>query len=676
PVAVPTQSCPEAQPCPELPETVAAPFEELWKNSPHADAEAEAFVHWDEENPAEVPANCATCHSSTGFLDFVGADGSEAFKVDANAAIGTVVSCETCHTDATLALDKVVFPSGVEMTGLGREAVCMTCHQGRASKVQVDAAIEKVAVADVDTVSPDLGFTNIHYFAAAVSRFGTEVKGGYEYEGKVYDPEFAHVDGVETCTDCHNSHSLEVKVEVCSGCHGITTVEELRDVREPSSFMDYDGDDDLEEGVYYEVVGLQEMLLSAITTYATEVAGAPIVYNAAAHPYFFADTNANGAADEGEEKYVNWTPRLLKAAYNYQVTQKDPGGYAHGGKYLIQLMYDSIEDLNISLDTPVDLTTAHRDDAGHFAASTEAWRHWDAEGEVPGSCAKCHQGEGLPQFIKNNTNIAMEPTSGLYCETWPAVYALETVTFPSGASIGFADKPEANLCLNCHQGRESTASVNRTIGQLGDDETSEALRFRNVHYFAAGATLFGTDAKGVYEYEGKTYVGQFAHVANFTTCVDCHNVHELSVQTATCNGCHGSTDPTTIRGTSHTDVDYDGDGDVTEGIAGELETMAEKLYEGLVAKAAADGTPLTYDSHAYPYFFADANTNNAVDEGEAGYATWTPRLLKAAYNYQYFQKDPGAYAHNGVYMLQVLFDAIEDIGGSTTGMTRPTTPAP
>ena len=42
-------------------------------------------------------------------------------------------------------------------------------------------------MADQDTVSPRQGFTNIHYFAAAATKYGTLAKGGYEYEGKTYD---------------------------------------------------------------------------------------------------------------------------------------------------------------------------------------------------------------------------------------------------------------------------------------------------------------------------------------------------------------------------------------------------------------------------------------------------------------------------------------------------------
>ncbi|PKO05534.1 MAG: hypothetical protein CVU41_11500 [Chloroflexi bacterium HGW-Chloroflexi-3] len=629
----------------------------------------------------EVPVACAKCHSSAGFQDFVGADGSEMFVVDANASVDTVIECQTCHNNATMALTTVKFPSGAELTGLGSEAVCMTCHQGRASKVQVDAAVANAGV-DEDAVSENLGFINIHYFAAAVSRYGTQVKGGYEYEGMTYDTLFEHVPNVQACQDCHNPHSLELELGTCAQCHEVNSVEDLRAIREPSSFVDYDGDGDVAEGMFFEIEGLKEMAFTAIQSYAAEVVEMPLGYNSNKYPYFFNDTNGDGelTADEAvfPNAYKSWTPRLVKAAYNFQTVSKDPGGYAHGGKYLVQLLHDSIADLNTVVDTPVDLSTAARDDAGHFASNTEAWRHWDAEGAVPATCAKCHSATGLPQFIKEGVNISNAPTSGLWCETchntaeWPAVYALETVTFPSGAKLGFADKPSANLCLNCHQGRESTVSVNRVIGTNSPDVVVEGLSFRNVHYFAAGATMFGTDAKGVYEYEGKTYAGLNVHVAGFSTCVDCHDIHGLEVKAQTCQGCHQTDDPKTIR--IKLVEDYDGDG-ATEGIAGEVATLIEKLYESIKVYSVEQGNPLVYDAHTYPYFFKDTNANGEVDSDEAsyanGYKSWTPRLLRAAYNYQYAMKDPGAFAHNPTYILQVLFDSIKDIGGDVTGLVRP-----
>jgi hypothetical protein len=104
--------------------------------------------------------------------------------------------------------------------------------------------------------------------------------------------------------------------------------------------------------------------------------------------------------------------------------------------------------------------------------------------------------------------------------------------------------------------------------------------------------------------------------------------------------------------------------------------MSDALYAAMQDYAANTvGTGIVYDSHAYPYFFMDTNGNGEADPDEANYgnqyASWTPRLLKGAYNYQYAQKDPGAFAHNAKYVLQVLYDSIEDVGGDVSGMTRP-----
>ena len=695
PTAAPCPSCPTCPDCPACPEPVVktVPNEEAWANSPHNVADAEAFVHWNEADPKEVPVGCAKCHSTPGFQDYVGADGSAAGVVDVAAPIGTTIQCVACHNGATATKTSVVFPSGVEITGLGGEAVCMECHQGRASKVQVDEAVAKVGVADDDTVSADLGFTNIHYRAAAATLYGTETKGGYEYEGQAYDAKHDHVEGLNTCIGCHDQHSLEIRLEKCQVCHSdVKDVEGLKDVREPSSAVDYDGDGNTTEGMFYEVQGLQEMLLSSIYAYGSEVAGSAIAYSPDAYPYFFFDTNANGTADTdeavGANGYKSWTGRLLKAAYNYQMSVKDPGAFAHGNKYIVQLLYDSIANVNEKLATPVDLSAAHRDNAGHFAGNTEPFRHWDAEGVVPAGCVKCHTATGLPMFL-NPANagqvIAQKPSNGFWCSTchneaeWPNRYAIKSVTFPSKKVVTFGEGSDGNLCLSCHQGRESKSSVDGAIKASGltDDEVMTAdkkLNFRNVHYFAAGATLFGTQAQVAYEYDGQTYAGAHPHVVKSQfTCVSCHDVHALTVKTETCTACHGDAgkEPENIRMST---VDFDGDGDTTEGVAGEIATMQELLYAA-VQKYAVEkaGKGILYSSAAYPYFFADADGDgkpDTTDKGPVAYDAWTPRLLRAAYNLQYTYKDPGDFAHNAHYTLELLYDSLKDLGGDVTGLTR------
>jgi len=685
-----TTSVPTEAPAGPAPET---PYLADWQGSGHNDVAGEPFRHWDADDPAEVPTTCAKCHTTKGYQDFLGVDGSEAATVDAAVPVAESqgIQCVACHNVGTISKTTVVFPSGVEITA-GDDVRCMECHQGRESKVSVDAQIEKFAATDMDAVVAPIkddqgndvffGFRNVHYFAAAATLYGGMTHGGYEYEGLTYDAKNTHVEGYATCIGCHNQHTLEVRVEQCANCHeGVATVDDLKNVRMVSSAPDYDGDGNVEEGMFYEIQGLQETLFAEIQKYAMDKGGAEIKYDAATYPYFM---GADGTA------YPSWTPRLLKAAYNYQVSIKDPGAFAHGNKYIVQLLYDSINDIG------GDVSKLARTDAGHFAGDTLAFRDWDFDADgnplytVPFGCVKCHTAQGLPTYLKDGgttvvtsngttaiTGLAPLPSSnGYMCttchneESFPDRYAVNSVVFPSGATVSLGGKDadgkfiadDSNLCISCHQGRESTTSMNNALRGKDLDTVDAGVRFKNIHYFAAGATLFGNDVQGAYQYEGKEYVGQNMHAdeaGKMNKCKDCHDVHALEPKLEACETCHGTKDPTTIR---ETDVDYDGDGDVTEGIKGEVDTLAEALYAQVQTYSAANGGAITYDALAYPYFYGA--------DGKA-YATWTPRLVKAAFNYQYSQKDPGVYVHNNKYIIQILIDSIQDLGGNVSTYTRP-----
>ncbi|MFQ6108161.1 MAG: multiheme c-type cytochrome [Candidatus Aminicenantales bacterium] len=672
--------------------------EKLWKTSGHAEKHAEAFTHWDEDG--EIPTSCAKCHSTPGFQDFI-ADG----VVNSPAPIGTSVECEACHSDPDRGIVRdhtsVVFPSGVEVENLGPEALCMECHQGRASTNTVNDAVAAAALADDDTVSPSLRFINIHYFAAAANQFGTVAKGGYEYAGKSYDARFSHVKGYNACIACHNPHSLEVDLDRCNTCH--TGVKDPKNIRFYGSFVDYDGDGDMTEGIYYEIQGFKDRLYTAIQSYAREVVGSPIVYNAHAYPYFFYDKNDNGVADPNESiypnRYLSFTPRLLRAAYNYQVAQKDPAGFAHGGKYIIELLYDSIEDLNAKLPFPVSMAGMSRVDEGHFDGSAEAWRHWDEDGEVSSRCARCHSSEGLPYFLEHGENVAEETANGLLCTTChtspPSVRRVSAVTFPSGAVKDMGDS--SNICMICHQGRASRFTVAEAVKSPGP------YTFINIHYYPVGAVLFGSEVHGGFEFEGKIYAGRTLfpqHMGKFDTCVECHmgtkserepydytgelhNVHKPDPED--CVYCHGQdvsqpnpgADPTKFKFSGIRPAaipDYDGDGNSSESIKDEIKGLEEALYAQIQTYAAnIIGAPIVYDPHSYPYFFYDLNANGDVDPGENiypnRYASFNARLLKAAYNYQMSKKEPHGFIHNSRYIAQLLVDSIENIRGDISRYT-------
>ncbi len=305
----------------------------------------------------------------------------------------------------------------------------------------------------------------------------------------------------------------------------------------------------------------------------------------------------------------------------------------------------------------------------HANVKSESFTHWDKDGSVPVRCAKCHSGPGYVDFLGGDGSTPGKvdqpaPIHGVIdCVTChnKSTKRLQSVMFPSG--LVAKNLGSSARCMVCHQGRQSTRSVNKKVGKLAPDKVSKKLRFINVHYRAAAATLLGTAVKGGYEYARKTYHGRFRHTPKFNTCTQCHDPHRLTVKATGCASCHGVKDIKAIR---FTRIDYDGDGDTKEGIAGEIDTLHLALGRAIgVYGAKVAGNPIIYDAHHHPYFFVDRNANGKSDAGEItranGYKNWTPRLIKAAYNYQFIAKDPGAYAHNPRYALQLLYDSLESL---------------
>jgi hypothetical protein len=326
---------------------------------------------------------------------------------------------------------------------------------------------------------------------------------------------------------------------------------------------------------------------------------------------------------------------------------------------------------------------------GHFNRGGLPFHNWDREKEIPATCARCHGANSLPEFLKEGKNApAPHAKNGFACTNCHAdllSYArhnVSNVTFSSGLTVDSGNN-DTNLCMTCHQGRESTASVNKAIAELPLDVPDAKLNFVHVHYFPAGATRYGTAAKVAYEYENKTYVGRFAHVPSVSTCTGCHEPHGGEIKIDRCGGCHASVktaaDLANIR--MRTRGDFDGNGK-EEGLAREIANLQDQLYAGIKTYAKnVGGTPIAFTKAAFPYWYGDTNGNGQIDPEELlptnKYPAYTPRLMQAAYNFTYSIRDPGGAYHNGRYVVQLLYDSLESwaasgkAGVTMSGKVRP-----
>jgi hypothetical protein len=306
---------------------------------------------------------------------------------------------------------------------------------------------------------------------------------------------------------------------------------------------------------------------------------------------------------------------------------------------------------------------------GHFNREGKAFHYWDKEKEIPAVCARCHSLNGVAQYLKEGkTSPAPQVKNAFTCTTCHADmgtferHRAEKVTFASGLAIDSGNN-DSNLCMTCHQGRESTASVNKAIAGMTPDTPNPKLGFVHVHYFPAGAMKYGSEAKVGYEYDGKSYAGRFSHVPALDSCTSCHDPHTGGLQEEKCGQCHR--DRRGGEAKAHTVDDYKQD-----------------LYAAIQQYARnVGGTSIAFSPEAYPYWYADTNGSGKIDPEELkpdnAYKAYTPRLMQAVYNYTFALRDPGAGYHNARYATQLLYDSLESLaqsgkaGVSMRGKERP-----
>ena len=714
--------------------------------SAHNDATAAAFTHF--ANFTGSNAACARCHSGNGFVDFIGADGTPS-NLPANnpdnlaALTAGNISCSTCHNAVTNAMTTVTFPSGTMVGNVSllpanptptqavdqASALCMTCHQGRQSTPQVDTYLATKVTTNDDTVSTGISFQNVHYLAAGATLWGGFARGGYQYSTKKYDVNNRHVASKVSCVDCHNQHTLELRIETCGQCHaGVTTLADLPKIRMYGSTGDYDGDGNVDEGIKEELDGLAAKLLQTIQKYAHVKCGVgkDIVYDGTTNPYWFIDTNGDGVKDATETTSYNaFTKRLLRATYNYQFWFKDPGAYAHGPKYDIELMTDSILDLNSVLGVDAVAFAGTRIDAFHFDGTSGRWRFREPASGTPGtpaykpaftintSCIKCHgASDGIDAFQANPDLLIGWWLNSLFPTLYPATvtvpgpvnvsngmacttcHARDTKgdpvftdfrPFPTGVwfstNVWLQTPAKDAACENCHMTRDGTSYTQDIANSLV--APGAAVSLKSMHGAPAASVMRGSEAHVGYQLDPlATYAGTPNHNGVLASCAFCHDPkgtrHTFVVADAVasnCSQCHtGTLD--SYRNT-HT-ADYDGDGNTTETLNAELQGMAAKAVAAVSAvqptgsKVVFCATPVGTEARAYPYMYKDTNNDGICQATEtSSFSSWNTSTVKVALNVTLCMNDPGASAHNFAYCGQILFDSVTYMGGSTAGMVRP-----
>jgi len=346
---------------------------------------------------------------------------------------------------------------------------------------------------------------------------------------------------------------------------------------------------------------------------------------------------------------------------------------------------------------------------GHFDATAPAW----AENAWP--CNRCHTTIGFQNWVGLVGTAGYEGDSSgnywgsTYGSPTPAITAtpgplqcaachnsvtdavtagITDILFPSNVKV--STTKVVALCGQCHMGRVSGPDITTAIGTT----TTFTLSFKNPHYLGAAGIMFGSNTHMMYEYTAKTYAAYPVFYGPGTTngaapgpygsphgakCTGCHVAnggdHFTAVDLASTIPSGGSTRfPAGSFGACNTCHANGPTGDHRlEPVKANVAELAAQLLAGLNTYLTANGQPaicysFTGASGQYFFYATTANAGAACTTEATSanvYKKFDAHALEAAFNLQWSQKEPGAFAHNGDYVLQTLIDSIQDLAGVT-----------
>jgi hypothetical protein len=332
-------------------------------------------------------------------------------------------------------------------------------------------------------------------------------------------------------------------------------------------------------------------------------------------------------------------------------------------------------------------TIDYMNDVQGTSAASVVW------GDATLVCISCHDphasqitedGKGLANLRKP---VKLSYNSRFVTTTNPRG-GLNTMMDRTAIPTGVA---EGNLCLFCHQGRESgyTVYLNITQNTNVNPYTNPDARlvginsFQNPHYLESGAILWSKNNWEFLTVSGNPTPNKYSNGISShqeTNCGGCHmgeasendfeGGHTWRPRVEVCQKCHG----TTIKNFQDIKAkgDYNGNG-IVESAFAEIGTVNDSvigtpnsgLFGQLVLALQAKGIWYNPNGSGGQYFYTGPDYKTT-------YTAWTTNTLTASFNLAFMYKAGNcAYVHNVLYAAQILQDSIKAVNGPTKPWVRP-----
>ena len=325
-------------------------------------------------------------------------------------------------------------------------------------------------------------------------------------------------------------------------------------------------------------------------------------------------------------------------------------------------------------DTATNLATLRAwSRSGHGDTTAAPWTYYDFKSRT-GDCNRCHTTTGFLKYLANNNDSAQWGNASdktkevLMCSACHLDYSYKlrstgavTANYAGGAST-YPDMGVSNLCLNCHAGRSSGASVKNVLRNY------TSASFVNSHYLTAGGTVFGEIG---YEFTGRDYNDPAAYAHRYIGTADSRGKSAVIANSGPCVGCHLANK--TRPGEKHTFKPYIVDStdlsptcitagchDSTRNRAWLNNTWQAQYQDALSAlKYVLANNPYRKLSFiaSSPYF-----TNkkwHSTSSPESDISISGSNNMGAAFNYNLLIHDRGGVAHNRYYTRRLIYDSID-----------------